>query len=601
MNRAARRALFTATVAVATLFLAPGSGALALAPPAGVQFGHVARVPKPAPSKTGAGGPCEVSLPVVGGLVSKITGGVCAAAGAVAGLAGQAAEAVGGGVLELLARWMIGAATQVTSFIAKAMAQTTTPQLESAWFEGQFAPMADLGAALALLVALVALGSAATRRSPELLAATLSGVARAGIGTGLMVAMTVMGLSLADQVSGAVLSGSSTVFWKTVAHAWGTSGFGGFGSSALAMLIALVEVLAAVFVWLELVVRGAAIYLAVLFFPAALAAAIWPALSSWPGRLGRLLTLFVLLKPVALIVLSFAGSAAAAGLSFGAGVQGSVGTILAACVIFVLAAFAPWALMYLIAADAESAYVAHQLRTSSAAAISEGRRTFKNASSKTATASNGAGPAGGQSRWSSNGGGGGRGDGGGGGANDGGAGPGGPTGGTGGSSAGEVEGDGTLALGGETVGAGSVGAAAGMAARRLAETATEGLGGGSPAAEDGSGENFKASDQQQRRPVVVARRAVPAERTGGARSGETAGGAAAPSPQREGGSAGNNSNDPQEAPTPARSPRSGHASGGQTRVLTQGRRRPVLPRSTRPAGQRDDAQGRREGEEEPGE
>ena len=88
------------------------------------------------------------------------------------------------------------------------------------------------------------------------------------------------------------------------------------------MLIALVEVFAAIFVWLELIVRDAAIYLAVLFFPAALAAAIWPALSAWPGRLGRLLLLFVILKPVALIVLSFAGNAAAAGLSFSGGVSG---------------------------------------------------------------------------------------------------------------------------------------------------------------------------------------------------------------------------------------------------------------------------------------
>ncbi len=44
--------------------------------------------------------------------------------------------------------------------------------------------MADLGAALGLLVALVSLGSAAVRRSPEVLAATLAGIARAGIGTG---------------------------------------------------------------------------------------------------------------------------------------------------------------------------------------------------------------------------------------------------------------------------------------------------------------------------------------------------------------------------------------------------------------------------------
>ena len=74
------------------------------------------------------------------------------------------------------------------------MQQTTTPQLQSAWYEAQFAPMADLGAALGLLVALIALASAAIRRSPEALAATLAGIVRAGIGTGLVVALTVIGL-----------------------------------------------------------------------------------------------------------------------------------------------------------------------------------------------------------------------------------------------------------------------------------------------------------------------------------------------------------------------------------------------------------------------
>ena len=68
--------------------------------------------------------------------------------------------------------------------------------------------MADLGAALGLLVALIALSSAAIRRSPQALAATLAGIARAGLGTGLIVALTATGLSLADQVSAAVVSGS---------------------------------------------------------------------------------------------------------------------------------------------------------------------------------------------------------------------------------------------------------------------------------------------------------------------------------------------------------------------------------------------------------
>jgi hypothetical protein len=363
-------AVFVATA----LALAVPRDVAAVPPAVGIPAAHTSRVSVAEPRAQTAAS-CKVHLPVVGPVVDQVTGGVCSAASgagsAVAGLAGEAASAVGNGILDLLANWMIGAATQVTTFVARAMTQTSTPQLESPWFQAQFAPMADLGAALGLLVALIALASAAIRRSPHALAATLAGIARAGIGTGLVVALTVIGLQVADQISAAVVSDSPHTFWRAVAHAWGTSGFGGFGSSALAMLIALVEVFAAVFVWLELIVRDAAIYVAVLLFPVGLAAAIWPALSAWPVRLGRLLLLFVILKPLTLIVLSLAGSAAAAGLSFGSGVPGSVGTILAAVVIYALAAFAPWALMYLLAADAESAHTASGLRTAAGAAVLE--------------------------------------------------------------------------------------------------------------------------------------------------------------------------------------------------------------------------------------
>ncbi len=292
-----------------------------MVPVVGVQPGHPVQVALGLGKLVG-GKSCGGEGSLVGEAVNGITNGVSGVAGCAAEtVAGGAVGAVGNGILNVVAEWVIGAATRVTGFVAAEMAKTTTPQLQSAWYETEWQPMADLGAALGLLVALIALGSAAVRRSPEALAGTLAGVARAGIGTGLVVALTAIGLGIADQVSSAVLTGSPHAFWAAAAHAWGTSGFGGFGSSALATLIALVEVFAAIFVWLELIVRDAAIYVAVLFFPVVLAAAIWPALSSWPGRLGRLLLLFVILKPVAVIVLCLAGSAAAAGLSFGGGVS----------------------------------------------------------------------------------------------------------------------------------------------------------------------------------------------------------------------------------------------------------------------------------------
>ena len=345
--------------ALLSAVLAPAANAGLVS--AGIQHGvaHQAAVASATSSSGGGGGLCSTFDVVV-------TLGVSCAAKAIVGAAGSAlgslASSVGGSVLDAIAGWVIGAATTITGFIAKEMTATASPQLTSGWYSTQFAPMAALGAALALLVTLMALTSAALRRNSEELARTVAGIMRAGLGTAVVIALTMIGLGVANAISSEIVKTSPDSFWNTLAQAWGHSQFGGFGSSMLAALIALVEVIGALAVWVELIVRNAAIYIAVLFFPVALAAGIWRPLAGWPGRLGRLLLLFVMLKPVALIVLSLAGNAAAAGITGSAGVATSIGTILAAVVIFALAAFAPWGLMFLLAAEAESAWQGNALR-----------------------------------------------------------------------------------------------------------------------------------------------------------------------------------------------------------------------------------------------
>jgi hypothetical protein len=369
MRRSRRTAIAMRLVAITLTALAPPAAGGAVVP-AGVQAGTATQAATATHTATHSGGaPCNVGIPIIGGAVSTLTNAACAVGSTIASGVGSIVSGVGDSILDAVATWLIGAATAITSFVAAQMTATTTPALQSSWFEAQFAPIAALGAALALLVTLVALGSAALRRSPDALAGTMVAVVRAGFGTGVIVALTAIGLRIADAISADIITSSPHAFWSTVATAWGQHGFGGFGSSALAALIALVEVFGALLVWLELIVRNAVIYIAVLFFPVVLAASIWPPLAGWTGRLGRLLLLFVMLKPVTLIVLSLAGNAAASGLSFSGGASVSVGTILAAVVIFALAAFAPWALMYLLSADAESAWTGGALRGGAGGAV----------------------------------------------------------------------------------------------------------------------------------------------------------------------------------------------------------------------------------------
>lgn len=472
----APRQIACGLLVLVAMFLGVCGSARGMVPAVGVQPGRPVQAALGLGQLVG-GKACGGEGSLVGEVVNGITNGVSHAAGCAGeAVAGSAAGAVGNGILNVVAEWVIGAATQVTGFVAAEMTKTSTPQLQSAWFEAQFQPMADLGAALGLLVALIALACAAVRRSPEALAGALAGIARAGIGTGLVVALTAIGLGIADEVSSAVLASSPHTFWAAAAHAWGTGGFGGFGSSALATLIALVEVFAALFVWLELIVRDAAIYIAVLFFPVVLAASIWPALASWPGRLGRLLLLTVILKPVAVIVLCLAGSAAAAGLSFGGGVSGSVGTILAAVVIFGLAAFAPWALMYLLAADAESAYMASGLRSAAGTAVADESGPSVRSAGGLRNLGGDGGGLGGTGGGAPGGPGSDGEDGDPGGAGNPLAGGEPPVGGSGaenGAGAGGGLQDGTLPVAAETIGAGSVGAAAGVGAMFASEGAND--------------------------------------------------------------------------------------------------------------------------------
>jgi hypothetical protein len=493
-----RRTLTTVLLAtVLSAALAPAADAGLVS--AGVQPG-VAQQAAAAPHKSssGGGGLCSTFDVVV---TIGVSCGVKALVGAAGSALGSVASSVGSSILDGIASWVIGAATTITAFIAKQMTATASPQLTSAWYSAQFAPMAALGAGLALLVALIALTSAALRRNSEELARTLAGIMRAGLGTGVVIALTMIGLGVADAISSEIIKTSPVAFWTTLSDAWNNSQFGGFGSSMLAALIALVEVIGALAVWLELIVRNAAIYIAVLFFPVALAAGIWRPLAGWPGRLGRLLLLFVMLKPVALIVLSLAGNAAAAGISGSAGVAASIGTILAGVVIFALAAFAPWGLMFLLAAEAESAWQGNALRAEVSGARGKAAGAASGVGGGIARLRSGRGGEGGSSGGSSRGSGG---QGGGGGGR--GGSPSQPSlGGAGATARGANSPGGAVAAG--VVGGGSVGAAAGMT-REGGQRAAASIGSASAStAGQGGGEN------------TAPRSAPVASRGGGERTG----------------------------------------------------------------------------------
>lgn len=163
----------------------------------------------------------------------------------------------------------------------------------------------------------------------------------AALGTAAAVTLVQALLEITDGFSSAVLAGTRTDtqdFLSGVFSALRPTGVGGvaFGSIFVGLFLAF----ACLVVWVELIVREAAIYLAVMFLPLGFAAYIWPALSGWLRRLIEVIVALVLSKLVIAAALGLASSALANQEGFAALVAGAA--------MFLLAAFSPFALFKLI-------------------------------------------------------------------------------------------------------------------------------------------------------------------------------------------------------------------------------------------------------------
>src|SRR5919206_593532 len=122
------------------------------------------------------------------------------------------------------------------------------------------------------------------------------------------------------------------------------------------LLGALIVTLGALSIWLELLLRSAAIYISVLFLPLALAAMIWPAGWRWCRRLIEFLIAIIFAKVFIVAIINLA----AAGLARG-GLGDKFEGVLAGGALLLMAAFTPVALLKLIPlAEAAVVTAGHQ-------------------------------------------------------------------------------------------------------------------------------------------------------------------------------------------------------------------------------------------------
>jgi hypothetical protein len=302
------------------------------------------------PGVPGTSCPSTASALATAGLgpVCQVASGITGAAGSVAGqVAGLGVDSV----LNALGNWVSEGATWLLTQVGAVLDTTTSVDLSAPWFATHYATMAALAGVVVVPLLLCGVIQSVYRQSASLLVrSVVVNVPLALVLTGVAVKLVELGLAVTDAMSSAVAQGAGVDaghFMAPVTLALsGATATGASGVPAFVLFLGSLAVVAgAVMVWIELLIRSAAVYVAVLFLPLALASLAWPAIAHWCRRLVDTLVALILGKFVIVSVLSLAAGALA-----GAGGNGGGGfaAVLGGAALLILAAFSPWALFRLL-------------------------------------------------------------------------------------------------------------------------------------------------------------------------------------------------------------------------------------------------------------
>jgi hypothetical protein len=291
----------------------------------------------------------------------------------VCGVVGQGARGFGGAIVGALASaiagWFVAVARWLLDLVAGQLVHSTTPPITQHWFLMRERLVVVAAAPIALL-ALVAgtvhallhgsLGDLARTALLRVPVALVLGAAGAGL-VGLAVAAT-------DALSASLAAGTPTSLPGAL-HAIATASLATGQPGVAAGLVGAVVALGAFVLWIELVVRAAAITVGTALLPLILATSLWPPAVAWAKRLAETLGALIVSKAVIVLVLSIALDAVA---NAGAGASSA----LTGAAMLLLAAFAPFVVLRLVPAI-EGAAVLHlegvRRRATGAAAQATGR------------------------------------------------------------------------------------------------------------------------------------------------------------------------------------------------------------------------------------
>lgn len=260
-----------------------------------------------------------------------------------AGIISIGVGALVSGLLNGITTWVESGAAALLSAFGHALNATTSSPLGNG-FGIEFNVVWKIGAVLTLPFLLLATIQAVVRQDLSLLTrAVFLRLPFAVLIGGLAVELVTQALAVTDALSSALLAAAGEPAHLEIDQLVGafSPAFGGsVFAGCMGVLLALLAAAVAFVLWVELVVRSAAVAVATLFIPLALAGFVWSATAHWARRVGEMLAALICSKLVIAGVLALAALSVADASGLSGVVQGIA--------LLALAALAPFALLKLI-------------------------------------------------------------------------------------------------------------------------------------------------------------------------------------------------------------------------------------------------------------
>jgi hypothetical protein len=328
-----------ASVRIRAARLAALAGFLVLAPrPA-------AAMPQPVPPR----GPVPPCASGPGGLIGCIPN--------PGDLLSGAARTAGGGVMKVFTVFFTDGANWFLERLEELVTAPTRPDLSVGWWVEKYNLMLALAAVVAAATLILALIDDAAKGSSEGLArAVLADVPVAGLVGGVGPLVIQYLVDLADWLNGRLLQDLGADSAKTLSSSaeWFAAFSSTTGSPATpavaALIAALITILAAFVIFLELMLRANAIYLIAALIPVLYAVRIWPAAKTVVRRTTEVLVAVVFVQPVVGLAVAMGAAASARLDGVGDSSFQEFGAAIAGATMLLLAALSPWAFIALLPA-----------------------------------------------------------------------------------------------------------------------------------------------------------------------------------------------------------------------------------------------------------